>query len=358
MGSPEGFGKSGPWHEMRDGTHGTKGQWSKPASWRQLGLRGARYPSSHFAYVYRSDASEWAIPGMFGWKIGKTIRLQRPIPISGQLGVWTLPPAIRLCLAVHIRDQSASVAASGSAAPVYSSARVVADGKGVYLQHPARLSSVATGLGAAKEIEDGSAFGGSCCPKDRWQLSTETWLQLERRVSEALQEVKEREAVAAARRRAKAVRYHAARALLAPGIIVNVHQSWLDCEAPPSPELMGGVQVTGRSAPTRFGRRRPCTIPRGSCATTWRAVCLLRRRAGSGSVWLVADALDAPGHVHAAGAASNKCCFSAELSCGAFEKTWRLPTSAGILRSPAPTNPPYCADDVSSPGSSFLGFRD
>jgi hypothetical protein len=336
----------GPWHEARDAALGGRDAGSVIKNQALARNRVARcevsqFSGSHFAFVDRSDESTWAIPGMFGWKVGKAIRLRQPIPISGQLGVWALPPVIRLCLAIHIREQCASTATSGSA-PLDSSARVVADGKGVYLQHP------------AKPAGDGSAIDDPCCPKYRWQLSTETWLQLERRVSEALQQVKEREAELAARRRAKMARFHAARALLAPGIIVNVHQSWLDCETPPSevPEAGGGaLQVTDRGTPRRFGRRRPCAVRRGSGATMWRAVCLIRRRGGSGSEWLAVDASARP--MPATPASTSW--FSVDLSCGAFEKAWHLASSSGFLQPPAPSSPQYCEGRGSSPSSSFAG---
>ena len=49
-----------------------------------------------------ADKSPWCVDGQYGWRVHMVVPIQ-PIPIKGELGQWTLPPALRLLLALHIR---------------------------------------------------------------------------------------------------------------------------------------------------------------------------------------------------------------------------------------------------------------
>ena len=70
------------------------------------------------------ETSPWAHEGLYGWKVEKVVTLAKPVPISGRLGMWPLPSAIRLLLALHIREQMCPRHAGGRALPASSRAQM------------------------------------------------------------------------------------------------------------------------------------------------------------------------------------------------------------------------------------------
>jgi hypothetical protein len=204
-------------------------------------LLGAMLISNVSETLNEADAGPWAIQGMYSWKVQKVVRLPRPLAISGALGTWALPPALRLLLALHIRR-----------------------GQDTGQESPGSL-----GQEHEEGKQDAQQGAESAC-----QVSASAWQRLHELVCVALQQRLQLEREAERRRRDKAQRFRSARSYLGPGVHVEVHQMWLHAGAERHQDAGGGCSDEG--AAKRHSRIIAAVCRTRGARSKWFCVKLLR----------------------------------------------------------------------------------
>jgi hypothetical protein len=207
-------------------------------------LLGAMLISNVSETLNKADAGPWAIRGMYSWKVQKVVRLPRPLAISGALGTWALPPALRLLLALHIRR-----------------------GQDTGQESPGSL-----GQEHEEGQQDAQQYSESAC-----KVSESAWHRLHELVCVALQYRLQLEQEAERRRRDKAQRFRSARSYLGPGVHVEVHQMWLHAGGERHQD--GGDGGSGEGAAKRHSRIIAAVGRTRGSRSKWFCVKLLRHQA-------------------------------------------------------------------------------
>ena len=262
-----------------------------------------------------ADKSPWCVDGQYGWRVHMVVPIQ-PIPIKGELGQWTLPPALRLLLALHIRCHLRCLPPCESMSPGSPPPEIAA------LNHGRRNGE------AAQASDDVSCK----MPAGRaHRLTAGAWEQLDAAIGRALARRKEQERMMQVRRVEKAARFSAARALLKAGARLEIVSSYLyaqeNCQRHHAPAMPGADvrsalagdpsrEATTRKSPPRKGRH-------------WVAAEVVAADTEKGGLWFLLRSLAQIGAGAGQGgaptqtAASNHV-LSVQLTCGAYEREWIL----------------------------------
>ena len=277
-----------------------------------------------------ADKSPWCVDGQYGWRVHMVVPIQ-PIPIKGELGQWTLPPALRLLLALHIRChlrrlQPCESTSLGSPPPEIAASN-----------HGRRNGEAAQ---ASDDV-------GCKMPAGRaHRLTAGAWEQLDAAIERALARRKEQERMTQVRRVEKAARFSAARALLKAGARLEILSSYLyaekngqrlhaptlhgaDAHSAQAGDPSGDGEAATRKSPPRKGRH-------------WVPAEVVAADTEKGGLWFLLRSMAQIGAGAGQGgaptqtAASNHL-LSVQLTCGAYEREWIFhKASTSPVRDPLP----------------------